>query len=93
MVRKHIQIQCSENIGRIYLDKKCGSRAGTWLIGKLFMEFFDGFPDIGQIPHRLPRYLGLIVTHLIHQVLEFAEKISGIEDVFHLKLRKTIHLG
>ena len=93
MLRKHIQIQCSENIGRIYKDKKCGSRARTWLIGKLFIEFFDGFPGIGRILHRLPRYLERIVTHPIHQVLKFAVEISRIEDVFHLKLRKTIHLG
>ena len=34
-----------------------------------------------------------MVTHPIHLVLKFAEKISGVHDGFHLKLKKTIHLG
>ena len=29
----------------------------------------------------------------IYQILKFAVKISGIQDLVHLKLRKTIHLG
>ena len=91
--KKHIQIQCSENIGRIYLEKKCGSRAGTWLIRKFLMEFTNGNVGIGEILHRLPRRLRGIVTHPIHQIMKFAVKIYGIEDVFDLKLRKTIHLG
>ena len=66
ILKKHIQIQCSENIGMIYLDKKYGSRAGTWLIRKLFMEFMNGNVGIGGILHRLPRRLRGSVTHLIH---------------------------
>ena len=57
------------------------------------MEFFDGQTCVGQILHRLPRQVGLVVTHPIHQILKFAVKISGIQDVFHLKLRKIIHLS
>ena len=64
--KKHIQIQYSENIGRIYLEKKCGSRAGTWPIRKLFMEITNGNIGIGDILHRLPRRLRVIVTHSIH---------------------------
>ena len=77
----------------IYLDKKCGSRARTWLIRKLFMEFTNGNVGIGEILHRLPRRLRGSLTHPIHQILKFAVKISGIQDLVHLKLRKTIHLG
>ena len=53
--KKHIQIQCSENIGRIYLDKKCGSSPRTWLVGKFFVKLLDGQTCVGQILHRLPR--------------------------------------
>ena len=35
----------------------------------------------------------LVVTHPIHFVLKFAVEIARIHDEFHLKLRKTIHLG
>ena len=56
------------------------------------MELFNGFCGIGQICPRLPRYIGLIIAHLIDQVLKFTVKISGIEDFLYLKFRKAIHL-
>ena len=86
--KKHIQIQCSENIGRIYLDKKCGSSPRTWLVEKLFMKFYDGQTYVGQILHRLPRQVRLVVTHPIHLVLKFAGKIS--ENRKHLGTRKNL---
>ena len=57
------------------------------------MKFTNGNIGVGEILHRLPRRLRVIITHPIHQILKFAVKISGIQDLFHLKLRKTIHLG
>ena len=76
-----------------YLEKKRGSRAGTWLIRKLFMEFTNGNIGIGEILHRLPRRLRVIVAHPIDQILKFAVKISGIHNLVHFKLRMIIHLG
>ena len=40
-----------------------------------------------------PRRLTGIVAHPIYQILKFVVKISGIQDLVHLKLRKTIYLG
>ena len=57
------------------------------------MEFTNCNVGIGYILHRLPRRLIVIVTHPIYQILKFAVKISGIQDLFHLRLKKTIHLG
>ena len=57
------------------------------------MEFTNGNVGIGEILHRLPRRLTVIVAHPIDQVLKFAVKIWGIHDLVHLKVRKTIRLG
>ena len=78
---------------KIYLDKKCGSSPGTWLVGKLFMESSNGEICVGQVLHRLPRQVRTVVTHPIHLVLKFAAEKMGIHDEIDLKLWKAIHLG
>ena len=78
-LKKHIQIQFSENVGSIDLDMNYGSSSGTWLSGEIFLEFLDGRGGMGQMRHRLPRAFGLIVAHTIEQVLKFAVEKSGIE--------------
>ena len=57
------------------------------------MEITNGNIGIGEIFHRLPGRLRVIVAHPIYLVLKFAVKISGIHNLVHFKLRKTIHLG
>ena len=57
------------------------------------MEINDGPICVLQVPHRLPRHVGVVATHPIHFVLKFAVKIARIHDGIHLKLRMIIHLG
>ena len=77
----------------IYLDKKCGSSPGTWLVGKFCMKISNGNICVGQVLHRLPRQVRTVVTHPIHLVLKFAAEKTGIHDEIDLKLWKAIHLG
>ena len=56
------------------------------------MEIRNGICGVGKIRRWFPSALGLVVTHPIHQIVEFVASKFGVEDRMDLKLKKAVHL-